>query len=270
MRGALFNSDRVLTISDTAKAEIVEYLGVDPGLIDVGSAAPSGAFKPQSDAAKHESARHAAGLPQGEPFMVYVGGLAPHKNLDGLLDGFEKAVAADSVGAIHLAIVGDFAGAGFHSNYESLSQRVSRSESLSSRVHFTGYLSDEQLIALYSSCVAAVMPSFSEGYGLPAIEALACSAPLLCSNGGALPEVAGDAALYFDPFDADSIAQGIINIVNDPELRQSLRQNGLKRAGTYTWPKAAQQALAFMERLSAKETYELNGSQQKLIQPGED
>jgi glycosyltransferase involved in cell wall biosynthesis len=253
MRGALWNSNRVLTISHAAKEEIVEYIGVNPTVIDVGSAAPNKLFQPRPDSSEHESVKVAAGLPLDEPFMVYVGGLAPHKNLEGLLDGFEAAISSGEVGAINLAIVGDFAGAGFHSNYESLAQRVKGSKALENRVYFTGYLSDEQLVALYSSSLAAVMPSFSEGYGLPAIEALACSAPLLCSNGGALPEVAGEAAHYFDPFDSSSIAQGIIRIVNDPALREDLALKAKARADIFTWPKAAQQALVFLEQLSQAE-----------------
>ena len=143
----------------------------------------------------------------------------------------------------------DFKGAGFLSNYDALLGRVQASPALRDRVHFTGYASDEDLIALYSSALAVAMPSFSEGFGLPAIEAMAFGAPMLSSDRGSLPEVIGDAGVYFDPFDVDAIANAIVKIVGSEELRQELSANAVARASGFTWERAAQLTLKHLEGL---------------------
>jgi len=150
---------------------------------------------------------------------------------------------------LHLALVGDFEGAGFLSNYESLKQRVEHSQALRGRVHFSGYVSDDDLVALYSSAVAAAIPSFSEGFGLPAIEAMACGAPVLSSTLGSLPEVVGEAGVYFDPAQPQEIADAISTMVNDTELRERLSQIALARAPEFTWERAARRALGHMENM---------------------
>jgi glycosyltransferase involved in cell wall biosynthesis len=249
MKLALWQSQRILTVSRAAKEEIVEYIGAKADTIDVASEAPNPIFKKTHDADLILAARERANLPATAPVIVYVGGLAPHKNLHGLLDGFEKAVRRGRVGEVHLALVGDFRGAGFLSNYHSLSQRVLGSQDLRSRVHFTGYLPDEDLIALYSSALAVAMPSYSEGFGLPAIEAMACSAPVLSSDRGSLPEVVGDAGIYFDPFDTTAISEAIIEMVGNDELRARLSANALAQARLFTWERAARLTLSHLEAM---------------------
>ena len=249
MRGALLNCQRVLTISQAAKQEISEYIGVDPAIIDVCSCAPNPDFVGTDDIERITGARRRAGLPMGAPIIVYVGGMAPHKNLHGLLDGFEMAQKSGEVDRAHLVLVGDFGGGGFHSNYDVLARRVQGSDALRDRVHFTGYLTDEDLVALYSSARAAAMPSFSEGFGLPAIEAMACGAPVLSSDRGSLPEVVGEAGLYFDPADTTAICRAIIRMMKDDVLREQLSSAGLSRAREFTWERAARLALGHMEAL---------------------
>lgn len=246
---ALWGSERILTVSQAAKEEIVEYIGAPPDRIDIASAAPNPQFKQIHDNRVILAARERANLPAKGPVIVYVGGLAPHKNLHGLLDGFEKAIRRGHVGGVHLALVGDFRGAGFLSNYEALSERVLGSPDLRNRVHFSGYVSDEDLVALYSSALAVAMPSYSEGFGLPAIEAMACSAPMLSSDRGSLPEVVGDAGIYFDPFDTTAIANAIIEIVENDELRAQLSAKALARAQLFTWERAARMTLQHLENM---------------------
>ncbi len=246
---ALWRSERILTVSHAAKAEIIEYMGANPTRIDVASAAPSPQFKQTRDGALMSAARQRASLPAAAPIIIYVGGLSPHKNLDGLLDGFEKAIVDGRIADLHLALIGDFKGAGFLSNYDDLNTRVMASPTLRTRVHFSGYVSDQDLVALYSCALAAAMPSFSEGFGLPAIEAMACSAPVLASDRGSLPEVIGDAGIYFDPFDTEAIAAAIVEIVENAELRRRLSSNALARAREFTWERAARLTLKHLESM---------------------
>lgn len=246
---ALWQCTRILTISLAAKEEIVEYMGADPDVIDIASAAPNPQFKRTDDKDLMQAARQRALLPADAPIIVYVGGLAPHKNLHGLLDGFEKALRHERVAYVHLALIGDFKGAGFLSEYDTLSARVLANPTLRGRVHFCGYVSDADLVALYSSALAAAMPSFSEGFGLPAVEAMACGVPILSSDRGALPEVVADAGVYFNPFDADAIANAIIEMVENDALRTHLAENALDRARSFSWNRAARLTLRHLEGL---------------------
>jgi glycosyltransferase involved in cell wall biosynthesis len=252
MKCAIWASQRILTVSNAAKAEIVEYIGADPATIDIASAAPNPDFHRTNDEARNIAARQRAKLPVGVPVIIFVGGLAPHKNLHGLLDGFERALEKGHIQGVHLALIGDFKGAGFFSNYDSLFDRVQGSPGLRERVHFSGYVSDADLVALYSSALAVAMPSYSEGFGLPAIEAMACAAPVLASDRGSLPEVVGDAGIYFDPFDVDSICTAIIEMVENGTLRAQLSANALVRARSFTWQRAAQLTLTHLEAMSRR------------------
>lgn len=246
---AIWNSQRILTLTEASKQEIVEYIGAPASMIDIAGCAPSQQFAAVTDPETIRTARERAGLPLDARILVYVGGLAPHKNLHGLLDGFEQALAHDQVKDVHLALVGDFEGGGFHSNYESLKARVQGSDALAERVHFSGYVSDEDLVALYSSAVAAAMPSYSEGFGLPAIEAMACGAPVLSSTLGSLPEVVGDAGIYFDPFNISEIAAAIVAMTTDTDRRAELSALALQRAPQFTWERAARLAITHMENM---------------------
>jgi glycosyltransferase involved in cell wall biosynthesis len=246
---ATWSCQRILTVSNAAKREIVEYIGVDPGVIDVTSEAPNPKFRQTQDEAGKRAARQRAKLPPEARIIVYVGGLAPHKNLTGLLDGFAVASDRKSLQDVHLALIGDLDGGGFYSNYDSLYKKVQADPRLCDRVHFTGFVSDEDLIALYSSALAVAMPSFSEGFGLPAVEAMACSAPVLASNRGSLPEVVGDAGVYFDPFDVASITSAIIELGENDALRMQLSSAAVARAGQFTWRRAAELTLAHLEKM---------------------
>ncbi len=246
---ALWQSQRILTISQSAKEEIVEYMGADPDVIDVASAAPNPQFRRTEDQELITAARQRALLPADAQIIVYVGGLAPHKNLHGFLDGFERALAHDRIADVHLALIGDFKGAGFLSEHDTLSARVLANPTLLSRVHFCGYVSDADLVALYSSALAAAMPAFSEGFGLPAVEAMACGVPVLSSDRGALPEVIGDAGVYFNPFDANAIANAIVEMLENDALRAHLAENALDRARSFTWSRAARMTLRHLEDL---------------------
>lgn len=255
MKLAVASSSRIFSLTEASKAEVVEYIGVNPEQIDLVGAAPNPAFQQTTDLARQQAARQRAGIPVDARLLVYVGGLAPHKNLLGFLDGLEIALReAEQAGnsaldSVYLGLIGDLKGAGFHSNYEALQARVEQSTYLRDRVGFCGYVSDEDLIALYSSATAAAMPSFSEGFGLPAIESMACGAPVLSSTLGSLPEVVGDAGVYFDPHSAREIAEAITRLLSDPALHERLAHIGLERSAQFTWERVAQRTLSHLEAL---------------------
>ncbi len=247
MRLARWQATRIMTVSQAAKKEIIEYLHVKPEVIDVVSEAADPRFKTEHDLSKRAAARERAGLPADVRLIVYVGGLAPHKNIPGFLSGLAMAIEQGGIDDVHLGLIGDLAGDGFHSHHEELMEIVQADKRLVGRVHFTGFVSDEDLVSLYSDALAVTMPSFSEGFGLPAIEAMACGVPVLASSAGSVPEVVGDTGLYFDPYKIEEIAAAIHKIATDTETLILLRQKALARASEFTWSRAAQMAFACIE-----------------------
>jgi glycosyltransferase involved in cell wall biosynthesis len=247
MRMARWQANRIMTVSNAAKREIIEYLRIKPGIIDVVSEAADAHFRPVLDAKIRASARKRAGLPADARMILYVGGLAPHKNIPGLLSGLAQAVGRARVDDVHLALIGDIEGDGFHSHYQELRQMVRDDNRLATRVHFTGYVSDADLVALYSDALALCLPSFSEGFGLPAIEAMACGVPVLASSAGSLPEVVGSAGLYFDPNSMEQIADAIHRLATEAGTLDGLRKEATEQAALFTWSSAAQLAYSSLE-----------------------
>ena len=248
VRLACLQARRLLTVSNAALSEIVRYIGVAPDRIDVVCEGANAGFRPIADPERRAAARARAGLPQRLPFLIYVGGLAPHKNLGTLLDGLALAVQNTELSALQLALVGDPEGAGFHSNRDELQARVTNDPRLCGRVYFTGFVADGDLAALYSDAVAAVLPSVSEGFGLPVLEAMACGTPVLTANAGAAPEIAGEGGLQFAPLDPTAIADAIRRVVREPATREALARHALVRAGTYSWQRGARLTLDALER----------------------
>ena len=251
VRAALWQATRVLTVSQASKQDIVRYLKVRPERIDVTTEAASPQFRPTGDAVAIEVARQRIGLPTGARFLLFVGGLAPHKNLLLLQQGFAEAIARSGTDDLYLVIAGDPAGAGFHSCAEELHRYARGHPLLRERVLFPGFVPDRDLVCLYSSALAVVMPSLSEGFGLPAIEAITCGVPVLASAVGAVPEVVGDAGLLFDPHSAAELASAISRIATDAPLLQSLRSKALARAPQFSWGRAAELTMASLERAAA-------------------
>ena len=114
---------------------------------------------------------------------------------------------------------------------------------MADRIHFTGYVSDEELLDLYNACDVFVFPSFYEGFGLPVLEAMACGRAVACSETSAIPEVADSAAILFDPNSATEITRAILDLVLDRELKRRMGKLGLSRAQQFNWRKAAAQTL---------------------------
>jgi glycosyltransferase involved in cell wall biosynthesis len=247
MRLARWQASRIMTVSNAAKKEIIEYLHVNPDSIDVVSEAADPRFKPVLDLDERAAARVRAELPTEARLIVYVGGLAPHKNIPGFLKGLAAAIDKGDIDDVHLALVGDLEGDGFHSHYDELLAQVQADKRLEGRVHFTGFISDEDLVTLYSDSMAVTMPSFSEGFGLPAIEAMACGVPVLASSAGSIPEVVGDAGLYFDPHNVGEITNAIHQLATQADTLEQLRQKASQRAAQFTWSRAAQMALDCLE-----------------------
>lgn len=245
------SANRVLTVSQAAKAEIVRYLSIPASDIDVICEGAGTIFQPVNDVGIKLETRTRLGLPAVGRLLVYVGGFAPHKNLERLLEAFAQAIMVKGAEDLHLVMTGDPEGGGFHSIYEKLQARIAATPVLHDRVIFTGYVSDADLAAIYSDALALVLPSLSEGFGLPALEAMSCGTPVLGATDGAVMEVAGAAGISFDPLDVDDIARAIALIACDPETESALRARAIAETARNTWPTAAELTIASLLR-SAK------------------
>jgi glycosyltransferase involved in cell wall biosynthesis len=241
-------ASQIITVSQAAKQEIVQYIGLRPERIDVICEGADAGFHPMIGESRL-AARRKAGIPAEGRLLIYVGGVAPHKNVSNLLIGFANILSG--VPDLRLAIVGDAAGDGFLSNYQDVMAQAHADVRLRDRVHFTGFVADADLAALYSDALAAVQPSLSEGFGLPAIEAISCGTPVLATRAGATAEVVGAAGLTFDPYNPDDIGRQICRIAIEPATLAELRRNALARARDYSWSKAAELTLMSLERCAS-------------------
>ncbi len=246
-RLALRQADRVLTVSESARARIAEAFGRAEREIAVVSEGPSGIFRPLRDSTALGRVLERYGLPQALPLILYVGGISPHKNLGGLLEAFAHVVRETPS---HLAIVGDTGGDSFFGCHRELVEQ-SRRLGLEGAVTFTGFVPNEDLVALYNAATVFVLPSFEEGFGLPAVEAMACGLPVAASRRGSLPEVLGEAAVFFDPDDASDIAAALFRLLRDDVLRRELRTAGPAHAARYSWSAAARHTVRLLEEVAA-------------------
>jgi glycosyltransferase involved in cell wall biosynthesis len=161
--------------------------------------------------------------------VLAVGSLNERKNLDRLLEAWR--LARPGLGDVDLVLVGG----------EGDAFRKVHFDHLPENVRFTGRVGDRDLTALYSSAAAYVTPSLYEGFGLTPLEAMACGAPVVASNTGALPEVVGEAGILVDPFQVEEIAGAILRVVEDSALRTALVQRGFERARGYPWERTAEE-----------------------------
>ena len=219
----------ILTISQSARKDIMRCLRVPKEKVHVVMGAASERFRPVTDLAQVNEVRAQHRLEA--PYILYVGTIEPRKNLPRLVGAFALLKAE---GAPHkLAIVGQdgWGVEPLHAEIERLG--------LEHEVILTGYVPSDDLPALYSGAAAMAFPSLYEGFGLPVIEAMACGAPVVTSHSSALAEVAGDAALLVDPLSVGSIAGALHRVLNEPGLGAELSCRGQARATQFTWEKTA-------------------------------
>jgi glycosyltransferase involved in cell wall biosynthesis len=244
---AVRQADLILTVSDYSKRQISEYFKLKESRLRVISEGARGVFKvlPKTGAIDETLVRY--GLKPDEKFLLYVGGISPHKNLDTLIDAFKQISRKEA--NIKLVLVGDYKDDPFFSAYPVLKRMVSELD-LETKVVFTGFVPDEDLARLYNAAVLLVFPSLEEGFGLPAIEAMACGTPVAASDCSSLPEVLGAAGRFFNPRDMNSMAEAIEAILADEHLQHAMKETGLQRTQQFLWRKAAEQTLAVFHELA--------------------
>ena len=240
---AATGSDRLITVSEASKRDILHYFDVPPDKIAVIYNAIDERFglTPSEEAISRVRQRYQL----DHPFVLYVGNIKPHKNLVRLIKAF-AAVRTRAFDELKLLIIGDEI-----SKLPAL-RRAVHSHKLHKHVRFLGFLPDDMLAILYRLASVFVFPSLYEGFGLPPLEAMASGTPVVTSNVASLAEVAGDAAVLVDPYEVDSIADGMRRVLSDPALADDLRQRGLRRAAAFSWEQSVARTAAIYRQLGRR------------------
>lgn len=233
-------ADRILTVSSASATDIGRVLAIPTGADAATKICPihngvASRFQPPAERTPR--------APGDERRLLYVGRADPYKNLPALVEAFARA-HAELPFPCRLLVAG-----APDPRYPEAAATAARL-GVSDFVQWTGYVSDKDLVDLYQHSDALVHPSRYEGFGLQVVEAMACGLPVICSNAGALPEVAGDAALYAPPDDTDGFARHIVTLLTNPALADTLSSKGPLQAARYTWRATAEKTLAVYEELA--------------------
>lgn len=238
----------IIAVSYATRQDLIRHYGIEPDKISVVyHGYDQEHFRPVEDLAHIAVVRQKYQIEPG-PYLLFVGTVQPRKNLSRLLEAFAQ-ISHDAAfkheypdyNNLQLVIGGKL---GWLS--EPITQRIEEF-GLTKQVKLVGYVADKDLPALLSGAAAFVMPSLYEGFGLPILEAMACGTPIICSNAGSLPEIAGDAALLHHPLDTDALAWNLRLLLASPSLRAQLRIKGLARAQTFSWERCTRETLAILE-----------------------
>lgn len=217
-------SKRIIAISEFAKNDIAEYTQVNKDKITVTYLAADKITESSQPLTKLKD----------KQFIMYVGRPQPHKNLRRLIDAF--AVIQKNHAELYLVLAGKKDA--LYLQHEQYVKKMGLKN-----VYFTDFVSEGQLRWLYENTAAYIFPSLSEGFGLPGLEAMVHGAPVVSSNATCLPEIYGDAAIYFDPLDINDIVEKINSVLGNAKLRDRLTKIGHQQAVKYSWDKMAKQTL---------------------------
>lgn len=221
-------SRAIITVSYFSKERIIEKCKIANNKIHVVYNGIDSRFSPASKE-NIVAAKNKLRIP-GSRYILAVGSIEPRKNLRRLFEAWGN-IADDISEEIWLIVAG---GKGAKRIYDDVKLRL-----MPPRLHFAGHVPDTLLPAVYSGAIATVYVSLYEGFGLPALEAMACGSPVLTSDRTALPEVVGNSALLINPYQVDAISEGLNRLIKDEDLRTELRILGLEKAKEFSWKRAA-------------------------------
>ncbi len=234
-RSLVPRADLWICVSEFTRQDLIRSFGVPPSRTRVVYSGVDPIFLEAGRRAERETSE------SREPYYLFLGSLEKKKNLPTLLRAFGLAVARGL--ATRLCIAG-------RASWQAAEVRelAAAHPGLGERVDFPGFVPQEEVPALIAGARALILPSRFEGFGLPVIEAMAAGTPVLCSNRGALPEIAGGAARLFDPDGVEDLAELLLEVEEDPGLRERMRRAGQRRAADFHWERTARETLAAYRR----------------------
>lgn len=231
IKWAVQKADHILSVSEATRQDLMTMLNVPADKITVQPHGVDPHFKPLNDLTDH------IGLP--ESYILHVGTLEPRKNIPALLDAYER-IKPD----LPLLFVGRTGWL-----FDTTLKRIKSLQSAGYPIIIREDIDDDMLPLVYNKAHILVFPSFYEGFGLPALEAMACGTPVIISNCSSLPEVVGESGLYIDPHDTQTLVDALKTALHNDTWRQAARQAGIDRAKHFTWGNSAQIALSVYERM---------------------
>jgi glycosyltransferase involved in cell wall biosynthesis len=229
---------KIITVSENSKKDIVNFFHIPEEKIEVIYEGVDNSFRPVRDEQKKKEIGEKYGLP--DKFILYVGTYLPHKNLETLLYAYRDVKKQLKIP--HSLVLAGNKGR----NYEEISRLISKLD-LGKDVKTIGFVPDEDLPSVYSLSDLFVFPSHYEGFGLPLLEAMACGVPVISSDASCLPEIGGDAVIYFSAEDVEGLTKKMIKVISNKNLRDDLIERGIHRAKLFSWRKMAEATLKVYE-----------------------
>jgi glycosyltransferase involved in cell wall biosynthesis len=243
-KSSLKRADLILTVSQNTKKDLLELFSIPSSKVKVLYPGISPQFKIVKDKTLHTIIRKKYNLP--DKYILFVGTIEPRKNLASLLKAFVYLKRKEKI-PHKLVIVGKKGWL-----YNNIF-KIIFSNNLRKEIILTGFVDERDLPVIYTLAEILVYPSIYEGFGLPPLEAMACGTPVIVSNTSSLPEVCGDAAYYVNPYDIRDIAKGILTVLKDKQLQQTLIQKGLTRVKFFNWEVTASKLIDIFYNLSNNE-----------------
>lgn len=241
----LRRADAIIAVSECTKRDAITIYHLPPEKITVIYEGVNPALRPETSLERIAAAR--ARFAKNQPFIFFVSTIEPRKNIPALVDALRVLRAR---GFTHRLLIAGRKGWLYQSVFEH-----AKKTGMENAVDFLDYVDDADLPALFAACDAFVFPSLYEGFGLPPLEAMACGAPVICSNTSSLPEIVGDAALLVNPRDVGALANAMERVITDRALRDELRAKGLEQAAKFSWEHAARETLAVYASVAGKQVH---------------
>jgi len=234
----LRKADKIIAVSNSTKSDLIKFFNLPSEKIEVIYEAADERFKVLIDDDVRDIKQK---YNLTFPFILYVSGLAPHKNLITLIKAFHKVKPK---GIDHKLVITGKKRWKYKEIFDSIDALH-----LQDDVIFTGYVPDEDLPGLYNAADLFVYPSLYEGFGLPPLEAMACGCPVIVSNTSSLSEVVGDSGILFDPYDVEELADCILNVLKNIKFKEKMIKKGLSRAKLFSWEKCTKSTLCVYEEV---------------------
>jgi glycosyltransferase involved in cell wall biosynthesis len=235
---------KIITVSEFSRSAILRAYDIDADKVRVVPNAANPNFRMTGRERAQNAVRGRLGF--DAPFVLSVGDLQPRKNHIGLIEAMAKLLTANPQLRHHLVLAGKETG------FAPRVREAARHSGFADRIHFTGFVTDNELLEMYNACECFVFPSFYEGFGLPILEAMACGRAVACSDAAAMPEVADGAGFIFNPHDTDDIKRSMGDILLDPQLRGRMERLGLQRAAQFSWQTSARATLDIYKEVAAE------------------